>query len=412
MQSHILEALEFRDLLAFAETNHFFADLAATIFKQKHSRKQVEFTVPHKNKYLFATNDTIYETDDTIHVKNVSSIFQTLKHFAGSILKLKIQYVTDKFDQHFVSSISEAINIHCSDHLTQLDVDTSSPYFFDGISKPFSNVEYVQLNGHFASLETSTMNFTEIFPAIRRLSLKFVHLHNQQNMDWTIPLLEDLHVTTRYSREASGLFESELEDILSKNPKIRNLSLSGISQEFLSTKLNTILPDLENLKILSANRIYPQDFHRQRVIFKNLKSFSTYWRIERFPDNIEFRNLTELNVGDSSESEYNWWIEYLDNNENLKRFNIILGEVSDEDLTKLTTKKLNLEEVSLVLSRHVADRTVVHFVQKNDKMKRICFESCKYMEDDLETKAKLLIRELSDKWEITYSADKIRLRRI
>lgn len=404
--------MEFRDLLSFAETNHFFADLAATIFKQKHSQKVIKFSFPHKNKHRFATNDDIYETDDTIYVKNVSSIFQTLKYFGRSILKLKIQYVTDKFDQHFVSSISEAINIHCSDRLTQLDIQTSSPYFFDGISKPFSNVEYVQLNGHFASLETSTMNFIEIFPSIRRLSLTFVHLQNQQNMDWTIPLLEDLHVTTRYCREAAGLFESELEEILRKNPQIQKLSLSGISQEFLSTKLNTILPDLENLKILSKNRIHTRDFHRQQVIFKNMKSFSTYWEMEHFPFNVEFKNLTELNVADSFESKYNWWIEYLDNNENLKRFNINLGEISDDDLTKLTDKKLNLEEVSLVLSRRVADRTVVNFVEKNDKMKRICFEKCKYMEDDMETKAKLLIRELSDKWKITYTADKIQLRRI
>lgn len=406
----MLDALDFRDLLSIAQTNEFFSHLAQTIFRRKHSQKVMEIFVPLKNN----VDQDIYETDDTIHVNSVQSIFRVLKRFGRLISKLKVRFIANRYgnfsieNQKVFSSIGDAISSYCSDSLTQLSIDSSYPHFFDKITKPFSHVEILKLNGRFAQLGSSTLNFTELFPKLRRLSLKYITILDQANFNSTIPFLDNLHVNTRIF-ERIGLTQPEIEEILKCNPQIRSLSFNDVSQSFLIT-INKYLPHLENLQIGSTRRINSRDFEDQRVIFQNIKSFSTFWEMQRFPDNIEFRNLTELSVHVSIEPEYNnWWLEFLHTNTHVKVFNVILGCLSDNDLKNLATKQLSLDEASLLLCRHVDDSSVVSFVQNNDKMKKIHFKKCEYMEVSLETKAQALVQRFGDKWKITNSTDKIEL---
>lgn len=411
VQSYVLEALDFRDLLSIAQTNEFFSHLAQTIFKQKHSQKVIEIFVPHNN------NDAqdIYATDDTIHVNSIQSIFRVFGRFGRLISKLKVRFIANRYgnfsmeNQKVFSSIGDAISLYCSDSLTQLSIDSSYPHFFDEITTPFSHVEFLELNGRFAKLGSSTLNFTELFPKLRRLSLKYITILDQSNFNWTIPFLDDLHVNTCIY-ETLALNQTEIGEILECNPQIRSLSFNDVSQSFLIT-INKYLPHLENLQIGSTRRIYSRDFEDGRVIFQNIKSFLTYWEMQQWPDNIEFRNLTELSVHVSIEPEYNnWWLEFLDKNTHVKVFNVILGCLSDDDLKNLATKHLSLDEASLQLCRHVEDSSVLDFVQNNDKMKRIFFKKYEYMEVSLETKAQALVQRFSDKWKITNkSTDKIEL---
>lgn len=406
VQTYIIESLDFNELLSLSETNKMFSSLATSVFKRMHGHKTLVIEI-------YASRNNFYgnsrDSDEIIHVRPEHSVPRILKQFGRFISKLRLISRFDQSsteDKQKAASIMESIGLYCSESLNELYIDNHYSHLLNNLKRPFTNVNHVELKGRYARLGSSTLNITELFPKMSRLTLQYVKIEDESNIDWNLPLLEDFQVTTRYSQETFGFTESELEKVLRENPQLRILRLSGVSQRFL-VEINGILPNLENLQISSANRLHVRDFATERVVFRNVTVFSTYWEMERFPDNIEFPNLVELNVAISIEKHFEWWIDYLKEHTNLKRFHVKLGSIDDDELKKLTTLNLALDEASFVIDRHVSDESVVAFVRKNHNIKKITFEKFKYIESSFESKIEALRQEFSHKWKITNTTDEI-----
>lgn len=77
--------------------------------------------------------------------------------------------------------ITDLINLHCADSLTELTVDIIEPrkeYFGDLTS--FTRLETLQLQGPLQSLDSPTHKFNERFPALKNLIFLFTNVTDDQ----------------------------------------------------------------------------------------------------------------------------------------------------------------------------------------------------------------------------------------
>lgn len=396
VQLIILENLRAHDLFQIAETNHHMETLAGIVFKKKHAGKIVKFMDPF-NLYV---EELLHDYDDIIYVQRVERMLSILKHFGHLILKLSFENnVVRKLSEDQLNSIrmvNSLISSNCADTLMEFKTYDCLDDVFHGLTKPFTKVENVTLHGEFKRLGNSDFNFTDLFPAVKRLSLSSdAFVSNISLIDWNLTQLKHLKVHF-YRNNPLHFTENDFEVIIKKNPQIQSLIVDKCGQRFLSA-VNEFLPDLEYLELVDYNKFkHPTE---PGIVFKNVKTLAIYGNLDDLLLNLHFENLIELRV-DSFQTVRCWWIDFAKSHPQLKKIDLKLGCIDTIGVSQFSAANLSLDEVSLCFCTDVEDETIVSFVKDNEQIKKISFNKF-YSNEPLIPIADAVAEQSGGKWAIT-----------
>lgn len=393
----ILENLDFDDLQSFAETNQHFSSLAVQIFRRKFSCKFVEI-----KSVTYAYSDD----KSRIYVRDENSARRLFKQFGPSIYRMKVNY-GESFDMNArqMESISRLINLYCADTLKEIVISDKQNSFFSQMTKPMKSVENVELTGDFRSLSSDNLTFGEIFPAMKSLSLPTTRIDHIDQIIQHFPHLNELRVHFYSTSMTPMMKESDVLQMLKRNPQIRVLKLHSPSESFFRAT-NEALPNLEYFRIepsWSAQVSNNAAFYGTNISFKNVKILEL--RPPLSIDHIEFEHLEEIRAIISLGCDFDWWLNFIVKSTHLKKFHSIEGRISNTDILKFAQKgNLNLVEISITLSQDVEVKSLVDLVNANPNTEKFHFKF-----DDNLNRVSQLRDKFYDTWTTTHTTDSVEL---
>lgn len=287
----ILEQLDLVNLIVLSETTKKLRIPISNVVSRKFHNKFISFAIPY---FTGKTSNHIYETDAQIKIQHLQTMFKVLKYFGSLIrnLKVEVSYSPDARTH----SLYKYINFYCSETLTQFHMKNAVEAAFDEFRKPFENVQSVSLRGQFDSLDGCTLRFSEIFPAMRRLSVRMVCI---SDMNWiehcAFQHLEHLHIYMAHANHDSIPSEKAMNfELIKKNPRIRSLELENVSLQFLMFVAHN-LPKLERLELQLSPKLIGAPLELQ-IHFEYLKVLKLQQHFQELPESLFVENLEELEI--------------------------------------------------------------------------------------------------------------------
>lgn len=386
------------DLLTLSEINEY-SILAQDVFRRKYSKKEIKIFNPTIN---FTGEIFLIGDEASIPVQHLELILKILKKFGKFIQRLSFFIWAAHVSASTIDEISSYINLYCSESLLKLRIQVDGNYstsVFSGMLKPFNAVEEVTLQGRLGKMNSSMLDFNELFPALRNLIVNVVFVENTSFIDRKFPQLEYVSIAP------SGLFTAykpiqsnpgDVEKMIKKNPQIRSIHFQSCTVEVLKT-VNVFLPNLENLHI----DLYLNGNHRaeELLFFENVKNFTVFAVL--FPTNLRFGHLTTFETKSDPNLD---WIKFVQRNPFLENLSIKGANIKKQQLQRLATLDWNMKEVYLRLSLDIDDESIVNFVRSLEKIKKITFQRDLYTYgvklNTFSSVTKILRREFSNKWNV------------
>lgn len=366
----ILEELDFPSLLNMAEVSDALAVMTADVFRRKFAMEAIELQPEYKLK-------TVYEErkPKSIEIMDLDEFFKALKYFGPHVTKLIINFSELPRDDGF-RIIKNIIN-STTDSLTQLHLKNCKENYLINVRSPFSGTKDVLFSGNFEKLASDVLDLNELFPNMRKLTLINNEVIDKTCIDRVFPHLEDFEVVFM---NKMGILESDVIQMLQKNPQIRRFATERATMRFFRA-LNEHLPDLEELKF--TNMFWDYDLQGDAVVFKNVKKLSVKGLSDETPDLHVFPSLVELQI-DSFTDFSSQWADFVLKHLNLEKLYITSGVMRNTHLTKLIGKLTQLTDVSLICGQKIQATTIVDFVKPRDKLQELrlnVFPSPKFSKD-------------------------------
>lgn len=361
------------DLFSVAKTSKQFTHLAANVLRRKYPKRKVQIGIPKSQGY----KDHLI--GQVAYLEGVPTILKYLRYFGSTIPSLEVRYTSADGDSNVLSTLNEYINVHCAD--TLMEIEILHGQFFQNVVKPFKLTENVILHGQFETFENSILTFDQIFPALKRLSLRRIKVSDKSAFYRSFPQLHHLDVYIANGNELDNTVlgplrftESDLIKMLEQNPQIQSLIVQGISRSSLRL-VNELLPNLENLEIIAASGAINPDDNRE-IVFAHVKTFKVSTSSPTVYENLHFPSLVDFKA---DKHGLDWWLCFVGKQDNLQKFTANDGCFNTTDFNKLASSKLNTLEISVQLCEDVViDRpdfiqNVTHFVKNHGHMKDIYF---------------------------------------
>lgn len=412
----IIENLDINDLLSLAETNNLFSSLAADAFKRKYSDTFVEFRYKSYDK-----NSNVCETNGRIYLQFETVIIKFLKRFGRSISKIKVNFSESEYTKNAMLAISKWINIYCSENLSVLILYDTSDSFFGQVTKPFKNLKEIEIFGKYNNVKSDTLELNEILPAIEHLMLYCVRFSNIDQIYRHYPHMTELGVSYYdvYERTYPRKFEEhEIEQLIRLNPQIRKLIVHGPT-EYTLRVANEALPELEYLGIEPTWFSLEVSDDAPLITYKNVKILNidvlqASEPLTHFPQCIAFENLEEFYT--TPVPEQDWWIQFIEENVQLKKFGSSSGCIRNDDLMKFAMmNNSSLNEISLAICRDVDQNSIIKFIEQQQTVKIFQFKRSQLVfqniDESFELKAHALYEKFNDDFAIRTAADSIELKR-
>lgn len=397
IQFYIWENLQLNDLISLAETNERFSMLAGDIFRRKHSKKTLEID------FMDFAEESIIVSDKIISMNDSEIILKLLKKFGHFMKKLAIK--PSDVNQ---TDIIQAINLFCADTLIEIDIHNFQSNFFEHMTKPFTQLKGLSLQGIFKRLMSPTLNLAELFPAMQNLTFEFVIVEDpncSSDIAKAFPNLQHLSVNAHQFSNPNHINEDDFTELIKKNPQIRTLTLQNCDRNLLKV-VNEIHPNLEVLELFDYVKLRNSEHDEGRIVFKNLKKFVITNSYESVPQNIDFKNLVEFH-SDGSQAigavMCTKWIDIVEHNIHLERLHVTRDPLSNEQLEKLASISSKLTEIFLNVKANINNEAIVKLMRNSPKLKRMNLSVNFDHERNFEVAAGMIENEFGKKCSVTAS---------
>lgn len=344
--------------------------MAANVFRRVHSKKTVKITNLYYEtpKNAFNGGD-IRDKDDEIIIQHFGTALKVLKYFGNSISHIKISFNRNEpylKDNSSIITLNKAINENCSETLLNLEL-IGSGKILEEMTKPFKQVKQFSVrHDSLKDLGSNSLSFNELFPALESFDSKYIEVKNINCLDHEFPNLQ--HVRIKVPHRDNGKQSPEIESFLRKNPQINSLKIDNSNKKILRY-VNDVLPNLEQLHINGYNTDSDDGI---LIKFENVKNLTiyAYYGCGELYENIKFENLVELHVIPSRYENGNKWIQFAKTSRHLKKLFVESGD-NDMKLEMLEQFGPNFNEISLELEPKTSDASIINYVKKCDKIKKI-----------------------------------------
>lgn len=351
----ILKDLRLMDLIGVAKTHPYMQSVVEMSYKDKFSDSQ--FVMKNYHEIIGRIEGKIF------YELNFDSILDVFQIFGHLIPTLFVYYGPFDDEPEKLRVFNEHISKYMSNSLTE----AKFMYFHDdcllGLQVPFTKLENLTLiNVAIDQVNSNNMNFCEMFPVLRRLSLIGSSSYiNPISLEHHFPNLEFMEIGHELNQKHSI---SVLERRLKLNPQVRHLLFHKADWDVLEA-ISKNVPNIEQLEIYRFNA--SSDTNDSEILFQNLKVFSiekSFGNISRVP--IAFGSLEEFSYDRSMEL----WIDIIIQNKRLKKLKTRF--LTDNQIERITDKFPHLVEFTvkfLYIPTHNSITTIGRFIERAHNLK-------------------------------------------
>lgn len=330
----ILNELDVSTLISLSQTSKHFFFLVEDVLKRRFAKKTITFNAPH------LTNQAT-ETSETIHIRNIEVAKKLMKFFGH--LMVNVQF-------------------HRHPRMNSFD------FFPNEFTTPLEKVEHISLHGRFNGLSNRKLQFFEIFPALRSLSVFTANIRDMSWVDHTYPHLESLNIYIWNVYDELGYFNPlVVERLMVLNPQIRKLVLGNLSRKLLNS-VATNFPNLEMLELQQFGHFRSEDAQLE-LHFDKLKVLKMQRCFQSIPNNATFEALEEFET-DGLPAKCKKWIHFIENNKNLKRLRVT-RTIDNAAVSQLSSINSNLVEIKLLCGKDVDDKSIIELIENNKELRKI-----------------------------------------
>lgn len=278
-----------------------------------------------------------------------------IRIFGGVMRRVKIVWPSVVLIQY--------INRYCSDSLVELKMHLYKEEPLPFFKKPFSQLEYLMIDS--STLETN-LEVAHIFPKLRRLSLQSYSNGDIYYRTSTFPHLEDINLSTGYTRNLHSVYE-----LLLKNPQIRKIKIYSLCQDSYNI-ISEYAPNLEHLSLYMFS--LKNDVRLDQV--KHLKCLNG-WTIGTI-EKASFPALSTLEISSRLAKELTRsHSEFVSNHRNVT--NLIVHKIETKNkVVRLTSELQKLVEITLKCGEHSRDidGTISELIETNAQLGKMTVSSC------------------------------------
>lgn len=385
---------ELEELLSDGDTIRHVFVLAQEVFVRKFSNRPIEIT-----------DAKCWCIDQTNCINDKEVLWRIIKNFGHFIPKLMLRF-SETVNLTEITEVNELINAYCGDTLNELEIVSSVVYVFDGMTKPFTQLETLTLNSDFIRFASSSLTFSELlFPRLAVLHVDKIHMDYPNALGYAFPYLQHVSVRCFNLNIPNHLTGEHFLELLKKNPQIHSLTLNNVNRTLL-TIINGILPNLEGLELQSYQ---PSDNFDagEMIVFENVKEFKMMSSSVSAPRNIEFPNLiTFYTLG--SAFFCNRWVELVEKAPKLENCFVKTDRVYSGQIGRLAEATSNLIQVIVKIVASNIDpvlaEEMVKLVRNNGNLRRMYLTaSFKGKLNPTDLAVQLLFDEFEDKYDISSS---------
>lgn len=351
----IFDHLNMDELITFSQVSNRLYPYVERILRQKVSGTKIEFNIPYdKSIKVKGPSDYVKFYYRNTQFQHFPTIINFLKHFPHLILRLSVRhdYTLTKAERE---QIYDLINLHCSETLNELSV---AGFAYSRFTKPFPKVEVVSVGG--SHDDHLSLNFTTLFPSIRRLNIGLFYDQKLHLADQKMPTLEEILI----SENDNGHNARLLEKIIRNNSQIKSLILHQPRPNLLEY-IATELPHLERLSII---RFEEDSSRNYNLNFQHLKYFSATMAV--FPLNIVFDELEEIEIRTDKWESMLAVEKVIQYKRHLKTFELNV-ELNDDDITRLANGHLDVIEMKFFCGLNVTVGKIVELVEKSERVQKL-----------------------------------------
>lgn len=343
-----------------AQTDYHFQTLAFNVFHRKFGSKPFVFYPKFMVLGSVLRSPEIKVDYDRVMITGSDLGIKVLQSFGHLLTKISLT-----FDEEESGSTSRMAEIakKSSDSLIELELQGCNEEIWHHIQQPFKNVE--SLSFIFNLCVPNDVKLNKVFPKLRRLELKDLDLQRDQHVfDCYFEHLKNLSITSFTIMKS---IESDVRELIKRNPQIKSLSVSFPSMDFLKF-VNKYLPKLENIEILSSIENYSD---QMKIQFESVKKICIKLNTSIVPKSITFAQLEELEL-ESLHGLNREWFQFIQQNQKIRKIQL-KKPMRNKEMLMLAEVAPNLEECSLNCSPNIKEETIDKFMLKSLAMMKIHF---------------------------------------
>lgn len=210
-------------LLNAAKVNSRVNSIACDVFRSKYGEYDVLIWDLAQDDYDIEETDVGEKTYKTITIKDNQMKIDMLRYFGKCMRSLKIEGYEMSDEQS--RTLNRMANEYASESLTSLRVFSVKKDTFEQYTRPWKEVENFTFTCFAEGLnETSIIPFNQLFPKLKNLKAVLTSNNDYSFMNHYYPNLKSLDIT--WNRKSGNNYGNRIiEDILRKNPKVKNINL-------------------------------------------------------------------------------------------------------------------------------------------------------------------------------------------
>lgn len=376
----ILERLDFEELLRVAEINDKMSDFAVYVYRVKYSHyiaicdytpyseeleqllsgREISIDTIERiigNRSYIHNKQYVRILHDHIHFEDLHAMLTTFKYFGHEITKVEYRGTKRPWQNKLIAVL---INGYSSESLVDIVFGDEPNAFLNHIKNPLINIENVTFVYSEVKFVTPTVRFIELFPAVRRLDVNRMCASDMEYFDYHMPHLEHAYISGR---------DLPVPGLIVKNPQIRGIESHSATPEFLQ-ELNTLLPQLETLKLVTSDKM------GETVRFENVTTFETTSSYINAPLMLHFPRIQCVHI-EGKELHFPRYLEFLNRHLNLSHLHLKLESLDSSEFQQLTENLKDIVELTLECPyyrdgiRTLNPNDIMDFVGGHDKLMKI-----------------------------------------
>lgn len=408
-QLQVLEVLDIASLVSLYETNKRLSSLVEYVIQQKFAKKSVTIVTPFANNEFYDQT----EINDSITINDFRLASKVLKYFGHLIVHLELDFPST---DNQIEEIEELVNLHCSNTLTELIVRADNGDIFRSMTRPFQKVENIRLKKHIKNLCNKLLNFSDLFPSLRRLNFVYVKVSDTRCIEQIFPNLEHLQIDVNHFETSEYFTEPVLERFMQKNRHIRSLTLQLVTPSVLKLVAEN-LPELEYLEV---QHYYETNDTNNSIHFGKVKRFVMKQSSFSAPNNVIFDELMDLHI-DGLPKYCRRWFQFIEMHPQLQRIEVTGRDLNASDIMRMAHSHFNVSEISLHSSGNVDSHDIAYLIKHTNLQSIILKESVlikrkyhdchnstsNYLRDDQISIERTLRQFFGDKWNVNENHSEI-----
>lgn len=216
---HVLELLNFKDLLNVAKSNKLLHFVACRVIAHRYATKRLTLILDGMPFCWPTSMESMRLDNGLLYALKFRTSLDILQYFGCVCPEITIHYKYMSSRER--RTIEYYLSKYCSDEsalLKRLTLDDCPKNALDSIKRPLKSVQKVTITGD------SLLNFdslTKCIPNMMSMKLTWLQLPNRMGIERNFPLLEKFHVEV--NDRMRGFTPFNVQQAIRKNPQIKQL---------------------------------------------------------------------------------------------------------------------------------------------------------------------------------------------